>query len=464
MKKINRKEKFSLIQVFGEEVIEDLIQKYPILQDESIQKFMEWRVKNFTEKGNNPQKFKPYLQHILQVMTDYCFYNDVTANPSDLLNEDNDDRNDRLDDYIEALKGGWTPPQEIKHSKNIKKKSEVSIYNTHVGIIRGYYKCHGLPITTYMKNVTGKNENEAILDRDDVVYLVKNATNPEYRLLIKFQCMLGLRISDVLNHMTSNNPQDTNKPLYKLEKHKNHFFIRDFITQKYKIKINFLFFPSELIEDIRKVYGYKEEMEDFDLRTLFDSKCKKEGEPQQKIKRQNLLKRFKALGDEEIEGNLKTHCFRKYFEGIVRNTSLDLPPKADTEFKTHLEGHHLDPVVYTYNQELRNLQAYYDLWLKIEPRLVIEHEIHFVEHTSETVVQLTKDKAKMENQMSAMMTMMEQQEEQLHQQQEFIEKTKNRDLQMSVILEQLLKNMPFKERQTFLAQMQGISKTEEKTE
>ena len=416
MKTINKHEKYSLDQLLSQEILVKFQKNYPIIKDESIRKWLEERVMVFAQKNHNPMKFN--YEHNLSIMMDYCIYNEAIENPSQLLEENVDQRNDRVNEYIQALEKGWIPPRKYKHSKNVKAKSKVSIYNSHAGTIRGFYRVHGLRITTYMPNVKGTNEKEAILDRNIILGIIKKTTNPFYKLIFKMQSMLGLRISDVLDELTASHPQNPDIPKYKLEKHKDHYFIRNFETQKAKIVINFLFFPAELIQDIQKITTFEGNLIEFDFRTLFNSKWF--NIYGQKIKRQNVLKQLKHFAEDLIESNVKTHCFRKYYENTIRNTNLELPPKADAEFKTHLEGHHLDPVTYTYNQTLCNITEYYDLWRKIEPRLVIEHEIKFVEYTSETVLELTKEKKKMDHQMTVMMDKLEEQEQKLRRAYEII--------------------------------------------
>ena len=79
-------------------------------------------------------------------------------------------------------------------------------------------------------------------------------------MLNKFQTLLGLRINDLLEELTSGK--------YEIEKYKDRYFIRNFLTQKEQVILNFLIIPKELEILIKSVMNI-DDLTQLDLRKLF---------------------------------------------------------------------------------------------------------------------------------------------------------------------------------------------------
>ena len=104
------------------------------------------------------------------------------------------------------------------------------------------------------------------------------------------------------------------------------------------VKINYLFFPTELSNLIESIGGIK-------LVT-------KSGNP---IKSYDVLERIKSIVEEMgLEGNIKTHSFRKYFSSQVRKCR-----EVDIEFKEHLMGHKGQNLSRSYNNNLKDIEWFY---------------------------------------------------------------------------------------------------------
>ena len=58
-----------------------------------------------------------------------------------------------------------------------------------------------------------------------------------YQLICKFASQTGLRISDILEELTK---KKNGKPKYIIEKYRDHYFVRNFETQKRNVILNYL--------------------------------------------------------------------------------------------------------------------------------------------------------------------------------------------------------------------------------
>ncbi|KKM60324.1 hypothetical protein LCGC14_1543030 [marine sediment metagenome] len=332
----------NLTEVFGREKIDKWRNSYPIFQDENVQLWITHKIEKFTRSGKEPVKFSVtgYLKHL----NDYCEFYEC-ENPSELLEEKIDARNKRLLNYLSQL---------LRNGVN-----EVSVKNSIQSRIKSFYSDRGSPLSDGLQTASsGLNVNEIILDRHTIQKILVKLHRPEYRLILKTQALLGLRISDLLEKIVG----------YKVERYKDHHFIRGFNTMKEGVKINYLFFPTELSNLIESIGGIK-------LVT-------KSGNP---IKSYDVLERIKSIVEEMgLEGNIKTHSFRKYFSSQVRKCR-----EVDIEFKEHLMGHKGQNLSRSYNNNLKDIEWFYEQWLKIEPYICIECQIY--DKTSEEIKVLKQE-------------------------------------------------------------------------
>ncbi|MBD3216331.1 MAG: tyrosine-type recombinase/integrase, partial [Candidatus Lokiarchaeota archaeon] len=175
----------------------------------------------------------------------------------------------------------------------------------------------------------------------------------QYRLLLKFVALTGLRIGDVLDDITSGK--------YRLYKYKEHYYIKNFTTHKYQVEIKYLFLPTELTTMIQSIYP--QDLKNLDLTKLFLTRNNT------RIKEKDFLERLKKISEEiGIDGNAKIHDLRKYFRGQIGKC------KAVTkEFKEHLTGHKIK--LSQYLNKLKDINYFYSQWLKIEELICIDCEI-----------------------------------------------------------------------------------------
>jgi len=410
VKNIEKIERPTIISVYGlakyekwtnNYIIQLKKEKFPILKDKKVIFWLEQKILMYSVKGKNADNFK-LDQYILQ-LTEYCNY--YQMKPSELLDEELEERNKKLSMYLLYLQN------------NGGKRS--SIYNCIQSRIKGFFSTCNRDITFQIKCVSsGDNDYELTIDKDIIKRIMGQMNSPQYRLLIKFQSQLGFRIDDLLIELTSGK--------YHIEKHKNHYYIPNFITQKELIKINFMFLPTELTKQIQDFYAI-DDLTKFDLTQLFMNRIEeKEKDHDDKkhhkwnahrIDKANYLNRVqdiwyelngynreeirqkwrnklsdkkelaKAISEEmeEIDCKIripKTHSFRKFFTTTIGQIS-----SLDLQFKEHLTGHALTNLADSYNRKLQDKEWYYQNWLIIEPLISIDTE--FVDKTDEKVKELT---------------------------------------------------------------------------
>jgi len=360
MQKIKAISKVNLGEIYGKDKIDAWEERYAVFNNEDVKKWIESKIRKFSKKGKNPKKFS--ITGYLNELNKYCkFYK--CENPTDLLEEHIDDRNERLMNYLTEM---------IKLGKN-----EVSVVNNWQARIKGFYSARGSPITEGIESFSaGLNKDEMIFERDDLKLFIAKLHRPEYRLLMKTQALLGLRVDDVLEELTSGK--------YKIEKYKKHYFVRRFVSQKWNVIINFMFLPSELTTLMQSVYNT--DLTKLDLTTLFQTK------KGTRIKQYDYLDRIKAIGKElGITQNVKTHCVRKYFDSSLEDTK-----DVKEWFKEHLMGHKAKDLSESYNTKLRKIDYFYEKWLNVEKSICIDCEIY--DATNEQIVELTKEMANKEEQ------------------------------------------------------------------
>lgn len=354
MIKISKENEFNLESIFGKEKVKKWIKKYLILINKDIQKWLFDKIDKYSENGKNPSNFT--LTTYINQLQNYCNFNQV-LNPTELLKEEIDVRNLRVKKYLNFLLNE-KDEKEFKKIGFNKKPNHVSVTNMIQSRIKSFYSSRGCPISYGMDTAnSGVNKNELNLTGEfgkDIVRKIKTKLeSPEFRLIVQFQTQLGLRINDVLQELKTGN--------YSIEKYKDHYFIPNFKTMKYGIIINNLFFTTELTELLQTIYNI-DDLTKLDLTNIL--KTNRNTEIDQKSFLQRLKDVMKDLG---IDGNLKTHTFRKYFSSQVRKCK-----KLDIEFKEHLMGHTSFNLSQSYNNNLRDIEWYYSQWKKIEILICID--------------------------------------------------------------------------------------------
>ena len=346
----------TLEKVFGQDMMQKWNKKYEVLTSEQVQKWIEAKMKKFANKGKDASKFKP--TGYLNAMNQYAKFSNLT--PDEMLKEDIDTRNSRLMHYLNYL---------IKE----KGRNPVSVVNGYQSKIKSFFSQRGFPISAQIPCFdSGLNKNEIFLEREMIQTIEHAFNSPQYRLLIKTQAQLGLRIEDCLEELCSGN--------YEIEEYKGYYFIRNFMTQKEKVVINFLFFPTELSNLFKSAMNCQD-LTQLDLTGLFKSRIS-----DNRISQSNYLTRMKELVAKlGYKGNVKTHSFRKWF--ITQVTGSD----EKLEFREHLAGHKQQKLSNAYVRTLSNIETFFQSWLNIEPQICIDAEV--IDKTDDKIIALEQELA-----------------------------------------------------------------------
>ena len=347
-------------EIFHFKNIEKWEKKYPIFKNQDVQKWISHKIEQYIQNGKDAKKFN--ITGYLNTLRKYCDFYEC-YNPSELKKEDIDTRNKRLMDYLYHL---------LRNNTN-----EASAKNAYQSYIKSFYSDRGAPISSGLKSLkSGINHNEIILDKDTIKRIQVRLERPEYRLILKLQTLLGLRISDILDELTSGK--------YIIEKYQDRYFIRYFNTTKENVKIFYLFFPKELTILFQSIYGI--DLTQLDLRTILKTSRK---EKPSKIKKYDYLRRIKKIAEKlGIKKNVKTHSFRKFFSSQIRRG-----PNVDIEFKEHLMGHESQNLSQAYNQNFRDINWFYKNWKKIEQFICIDGEIF--DETNQEIFKLKEENIKL---------------------------------------------------------------------
>ena len=296
----------------------------------------------------------------------------------------------------------------VNYLKELIKKgiNEVSVKNAYQSRIKSFYKVRGFGLTDGLETEqSGLNKDEMIFDNTKIKRISERIENKEYRLIMKFQALTGLRISDMLAELTK---EVNGKAKYKFKKYEikengitkdYYYYIKDFNTQKENVKINYLFIPKELVENIKSVYPKINDLTKLDLRTLFKTKRKNRDS---RIDKYDFLKKLKKVGKEIYPNSVvRTHSFRKFFAtqlGTVNLTKIDdkIGTELEFNFKQHLLGHKVHYSSKVYQQLIKDINWYFELWKLIEPALSIDYEIKNV--TDEKIIEIKKENQSLKNQ------------------------------------------------------------------
>ncbi len=354
-------------------------EKYPILKNEDVIIWLSKKIKKFRKGGKNPNKFS--ITTYLKPLQQYCDYNKV-ENPSNLTEEDVDTRTTRVMNYLDYLLKE-TNVENLKKLGFNKIPNRVSIINMIQSRIKSFYESRGVNIADGITSEKrGMNVRELKMDKETIKLIVPKLVSPRYRLAVKLQTQLGLRIGDVLNELTSGK--------YIIEQYKERYYIKGFRTTKIGIVIEFLFFTEELSNMIKSIYNTKD-LTQLDLTTLLKSRS---GKPMNST--DYLLRLKKAVKELGIQGNMKTHAFRKYFSSQIRkNKDLDL------ELREHLLAHQAVNLSEAYNNNLGDIEWFYNEWCKIESLICVDCVLQDV--TDEEVIKLREKNLKLEARMDTVL-------------------------------------------------------------
>ncbi len=217
----------------------------------------------------------------------------------------------------------------------------------------------------------------------EVIKLIQGKLeSANYRLICKYESQTGLRIGDILNEL----PREIKgKAKYKIEYYKagERYFIRNFKTQKEMVIINYLFFTQELTELIQSITGITD-LRKYDLRNLFISR---QGN---RINADNYRERLKQIANElKIDGNIKTHGLRKYFETQLNTLN-------DDRFKRQLVGAEPNYRDDVYDNNLKNIKWFYENWSKAEKVICVDCIV--VDETNKKIVELETEIATLKEQ------------------------------------------------------------------
>lgn len=388
MLNIDKIKEFDFKKVFGKnkktnEYFEDIwSEKYPIFSNKDIRTWIIDMINQFITEGKEAGKFS--CTGYLNPLQAYCLFNKV-EDPSELLKETEiDERNSRVMNFLQYLLKADENDPELKRIGLKKKPSEVSVKNMIQSRIKSFYSNRGLNISVGMKTAkSGANKNEILLDKEMIKLIQAKLETANYRLINKLETQTGLRINDVLEEITMKNK-------YKIELYKEHYYIKNFDSQKEKVKINFLFFTQELTDTLMATTGIQD-LTKLDLSTLFITRNGK------RISQQHYLARIKRIAkDLEMNGNLKTHAFRKYFASQL-SRNLDLDPR----FYNHLEGREASYRDQVYDNNIKKIDWFYQTWLKLEEYICVD--CITVDKTNEEVLKLKEDNLKLNKQVDTLL-------------------------------------------------------------
>lgn len=401
----NVKEK-TLSDIFGKEKYESWLSLYSILENKSVHAWIIGKIGKFASRGKPEANFN--VAGLVKPLQDYCNY--YNATPDELLSENLDERNARLQDYLTKMLNGAISKQDKKGAFTNEPYAESSVKNKIQGSIKSFFSYNANAITYAIPTVdSGTTEgtiDEIIFSKEMLDLVFNGLRSIEYRLILKCQAGLGLRINDVLDELTA---EKNGKAKYRFRKHNNHYYIRNFETGKQKVVINFLFFPNELTRLFESAYG---NIEKIDLRDCFMNRIKKENgslKPN-RIAQNDFLKMLKKTASEcgiTDNGNInvKTHSVRKFFNTCVQQITVkdangNINTSLDIALKKNLTGHKFEMENAVYNQLLKSIDWYYENWLKMENCISISTEIR--DETNEKVQTLENELSEMRSLISDM--------------------------------------------------------------
>lgn len=356
---------------------------YPILENNDVFRWITTKMNKFAQKPNKePKNFK--ISSYLNPLQKYCDFYDV-SNPSDLLKENIDKRNQRVVDYLVYL-------------INEKGLNEVSVKNAYQSRIKSFYSARGSPITDGLETEdSGVNHNEMNLDREKIQAILNMINNSNYKLTAKTQALLGLRISDVLREL----------PKYKIFKHQEHYYIKNFLTIKENVRIKYVFFPNELTKLLQAIYQI-ENLRELDLSSRFLRTRKSKNKGDKVILSSEYLRKLKIVTKKLYPNEvMRSQSFRKYFATQISRVNLtkirnDIGSDVESNFKEHLLGHKVHYSSKVYNQIINDINQFYELWKPLEASLYIDLET--VNTTDKEVLEIKEKNVKLKEQIDILLS------------------------------------------------------------
>lgn len=194
------------------------------------------------------------------------------------------------------------------------------------------------------------------LTRDIIQAVLNMINNSNYKLTSKVQCLLGLRIGDVLKEL----------PKYKILEFDNQndkvaqYYIKSFLTLKENLRIKYLFFPKELTKLIQSIYNVKD-LTQLDLSEKFLKTRKSEKKGGKVILSSEYLRKLKIVAKKLYPNEvMRSHSFRKYFATQISRVNLtkirnDIGSDVESNFKEHLLGHKVHYSSKVYNQIINDI-------------------------------------------------------------------------------------------------------------
>lgn len=388
---LNLKEIYGISQKSKEErFFEDIWkEKYPILENKDVIIWLSKKINKFKKNGKETNKFS--ITTYLAPLQHYCNFNEV-KNPSDLLKEEVDKRTKRVMEYLDFLlkvkqgdpkleKIGFRVMKKGDKAGEIKIPNKVSVINMIQSRIKSFYSARGKNIADGITSEKrGLNKQELRVKKETIKLIDGKLESDRYRLAVKLQTQLGLRIGDILEEL----PKDKYEFEFFDHPEAPRYYIKDFQTIKKGIVINYLFFTEELVDKIKSVYNVKD-LTKFKLSRLLKTKS---GKPMNS--NDYLLRLKKVVKDLGIQKNMKTHAFRKYFSSQIRKSEIDL------EFREHLLAHTAVNLSEAYNNDLKDDAWFHTEWLKIEELICVDYTIRNI--TNKEVVKLKTEIAKLKKQ------------------------------------------------------------------
>ncbi len=409
MKSIQKNKVIDLEKIYGIEKVKKWEKSYPIFKIQCVKNWLIDKIDKYTDEGKNANKFS--ITTYLQPLTLYCKYNKV-EDPSELLEEEIDQRNLRLKVYLkEFLLNSEIKEEEFtklgfrfNKKKQTARPSEESVRNLIQSRIKSFFSNRGKPISFNMKSAkSGANKGEITLNAELIKLIQARLESKNYRLITKCMNQMGFRIDDILSEMTSGK--------YIIEKYNNHYFIRNFKTQKRMVIINYAFFTKELEDVLIAATGIKD-LTQVDLTKLF---LTRNGT---RINGNDFLDRLKAIiRDLGISGNIKTHSLRKYYLGQIGSCANKL---KEPRILTHFEGHEASFNDQVYLRAIKEIESYYEEWLKCEEAIMIDYTT--VDKTDKEVLALKEENAKLNKRLDLAINQKAELEEQFKQEIEQVKK------------------------------------------
>ncbi len=269
-----------------------------------------------------------------------------------LLAEDGKHRNTRFEQFMNDVR---SRPELFKKGKVPSNKTLSTIT---MGVIRSFYKYHGSPITISTPSSPSSNYGDVTFTDVMLRDILRSLPSPKHRLIFKMLAMTGLRPSDVLHTIKQT----------RIEKYRDHYFVRNLCTKKRAIPVPFVFFPAELANDLMRYHNVKD-LRDVKTSDLFNVTSKYADD----VIGSAVVTASSKCG---IDGRVHLTLLRRYFQARVNKV-------WDIRFTEMVIGHKI--TVYLFESWHNDIDGYYEEWKKAEHLLCFDsvspsNEITKLEH------------------------------------------------------------------------------------